>query len=236
MEHLDPGFAAAYRELANVPERSGHLTPRQRALVSLAIDANVTHLDAAGMRRHIRGALDNGATEREVLEVLECCATVSVHAMNFGVPVLFDVLEDRGLIDQSSALSERQCGLRGEFVEKRGYWNATWDKILQLDPDMFAAYIQYSAHPSADRALVALEREFIYIAFDTSATHLYGVGLKLHLENALDLGATTGQLLEIMEIATLIGAKSVTVGAPLLLAETRSPGSADPECGEGDLP
>jgi alkylhydroperoxidase/carboxymuconolactone decarboxylase family protein YurZ len=59
-------------------------------------------------------------------------------------------------------------------------------------------------------------REFIYIAFDTSATHLYRVGLKLHIENALGYGATPQEILEVMEIASVIGMQTVTTGAPIL--------------------
>ena len=32
-------------------------------------------------------------------------------------------------------------------------------------------------------------KEFVYIAFDTAATHLYVKGLKLHIENAIGYGA-----------------------------------------------
>jgi alkylhydroperoxidase/carboxymuconolactone decarboxylase family protein YurZ len=59
-------------------------------------------------------------------------------------------------------------------------------------------------------------REFVYIAFDTSSTHLYRVGLKLHIENALGYGATPQQILEVMEIASVIGIHTVTTGAPIL--------------------
>ena len=58
------------------------------------------------------------------------------------------------------------------------------------------------------------------VAFDTSATHLYRVGLKLHIENALGYGATPQEILEVMEIASVIGMHTVTVGAPILLELT----------------
>lgn len=215
---VDPGFEVVFDRLADVPRQADHLGRRLRALIGLAVDANVTHLDPHGVRRHIREALLAGASPGEVMEVLECSATVSIHAMNVGVPVLDRVLERRGL-RPARELTERQERLKSDFTEQRRYWNATWDSILELDPDLFEAYTDFSAHPWRRDRLSPMVRELIYIAFDTSATHLYEIGLTLHIENALDLGATTEQVLEVMEIATLIGVKSVLVGAPILIEE-----------------
>ncbi len=38
---------------------------------SMALDASITHLDALGMRRHIRVALKLGAIMEQVMEVLQ---------------------------------------------------------------------------------------------------------------------------------------------------------------------
>ena len=223
VRRLDPEFADAYQRMADVPRRTGHLTPRVKAFVGLAVDANVTHLEPEGVRRHVREALAAGATPAEVLEVLECAATVSVHALNVGAPVLRRVLADRGQCAAPAELSPRQRALKDEFTRRRGYWNPTWEAVLELAPDMFEAYTDFSAHPARRGNLSALERELIYIAFDTSATHLYPVGLELHIENALDHGATAAQVVEVMEIAALIGAKAVTVGAAILDEELDLP-------------
>ena len=216
---LAPEFLKSYLRMADVPRRAGHLSPKVRAFIGLALDANVTHLDPDGVRHHIREALDAGATTDEVMEVLECAATVSVHAMNAGLPVLVEVLEERGEREAPTALSPRQEQLKGDFTRQRGYWNPTWEEILELAPDMFEAYTDFSSQPWRTGHLSPLEKELIYIAFDASATHLYRVGLKLHIENALSYGATPDQLIEVMEIAVLIGMKSVLVGAPILLEE-----------------
>jgi len=216
---LDPEFLATYERMADVPRRGGHLTPKMRAFVGLVVDANVTHLDPVGMRSHIREALDAGASREELMEVLECTATVSVHAMNVGVPTLVEVLGERGLRTDPAPLTEYQEKLKDDFTRQRGYWNPTWDEMLELAPEMFDAYTAFSSHPWATGHLTPLEKELVYIAFDTSSTHLYKVGLKLHIENALGYGGTPEQILEVMEVAVLIGMKAVTVGAPILQEE-----------------
>lgn len=68
------------------------------------------------------------------------------------------------------------------------------------------------------------------MAFDASATHLYQPGLKLHMRNALRHGATAEEIMEVLEIASVVGIHAATTAAPLLdkaLAEKAgSPGAA----------
>lgn len=213
---LDPEFLAAYTQFAGVPRRQRHLDDKTRAFVALAVDAAVTHLHPPGIRRHIEAALAAGATRDEIMEVLECTATLAIHAMNMGVPVLVEVLAEQGIRTEAEPLDAEQERMKAEFTRDRGYWNSTWDELLELDPKLFEAYTAFSSHPWKHGTLGPKMREFIYIAFDTSSTHLYRVGLKLHIENALGYGATPQEILEIMEVASLIGMQSVTVGATIL--------------------
>jgi alkylhydroperoxidase/carboxymuconolactone decarboxylase family protein YurZ len=88
--------------------------------------------------------------------------------------------------------------------------------MLDLDPELFAAYTDFSAYPWQHGTLEPKIKEFIYIAFDATATHLYEKGLKLHIENALGYGATAQEILEVMEIASVLGIHAVTSAAPIL--------------------
>jgi len=99
--------------------------------------------------------------------------------------------------------------------------------MLELDPELFAAYTEFSAHPWHHGTLEPKIKEFIYIAFDTAATHLYVKGLKLHIENALGYGATPQEILEVMEIASVLGIHAVTSAAPILAELLRGAQAAD---------
>jgi len=216
---IDPEFLQAYLDFAQVPARKHRLDAKTRALVGLVVNAAVTHLHLPAVRQHIRAALRAGASTAEVMEVLECTATLSIHAMNVGVPVLTEVLAERGARTGPGPLDEYQQRLKADFTANRGYWNATWDEILELDPELFDAYSEFSSYPWKTGSLSPKMREFVYLAFDTSATHLYRIGLKLHIENALGYGATAAEILEVMEIASSIGMQSVTLAVPILLEE-----------------
>lgn len=221
---LDAEFVSRYLDFSAVPWRKNHLDAKTKEFIYIAVDAAATHLFSPGVRQHVKAALGAGATPQEIMEVLECTATLSIHAMNLGVPVLVEVLAERGLRTGPAPLGPHQEGLKADFARNRGYWNATWDELLELDPELFEAYTEFSSHPWKNGTLDPKVREFVYLAFDTSATHLYRVGLKLHIENALGYGATVGEILEVMEIASVIGIHSVMVGAPFVLEEAAAAG------------
>ena len=117
--------------------------------------------------------------------------------------------------------------LKAEFVENRGYWNSFWDDVLELDDVFFSAYTKYSSIPTKNNALSPKVREFIYIAIDASTTHLYLPGLKLHMENALSLGATRDEIAEVLELTSVLGIHTCTLGVPILIEELRELGRGD---------
>jgi alkylhydroperoxidase/carboxymuconolactone decarboxylase family protein YurZ len=114
---------------------------------------------------------------------------------------------------------ERRRALQAEFEAKRGYWHPFWDDVLALDPDFFEAYTQFSSVPWTSGVLEPKVKELIYTAFDVSATHLYEPGLRQHIRNALGYGATREEIMEVIELASVIGIHSAAVGVPILLEE-----------------
>ena len=225
---LDPEFLMAYLNFSAVPWRKNHLDDKVKEFIYIAIDANATHMYLPGVRQHIRAALKLGATPPEIMEVLELSATLGIHAMNIGVPILVEVLQEKGLRDGPAPLDDHQERLKAEFTRTRGYWHAFWDEMLELDPEMFEAYTEFSSVPWRSGTLEPKVKEFVYIAFDTAATHLYTKGLKLHIENAIGYGATPQEILEVMEIAAVLGIHGVTAAAPILLEEMSAAGVSAP--------
>jgi len=146
---LDPPFFKASLHLASVPRRKSHLSTKDQSLISLAVDSAATHLYAPGIRTHVAAALRAGASVAEVVEVVELSSTLGIHACNIGVPLLVEVLREEGRFqeDITRAYDERQEALKEEFTKKRGYWHAFWEDFLRLDPEFFAAYLEFSSVP-----------------------------------------------------------------------------------------
>jgi alkylhydroperoxidase/carboxymuconolactone decarboxylase family protein YurZ len=116
-------------------------------------------------------------------------------------------------------LTERQRALKETFIADRGYWAPFYDGLLTLDTDFFELFLNFSAHPWRTGSLEPKVREFIYIAIDSSTTHLNEPGLRVHLRNALKYGATKEEIMEVYELVSVLGMHTLTLGVPALLDE-----------------
>jgi alkylhydroperoxidase/carboxymuconolactone decarboxylase family protein YurZ len=54
-------------------------------------------------------------------------------------------------------------------------------------------------------SLLPKVKELVYIAIDCTTMQLYVPGLKLHIRNAVRLGATPEEAMEVFEMASLMG-------------------------------
>lgn len=218
----DEDFFEAYLNFSAVPWKNGPLSPKEKELIYVAIDAATTHLYEPGLRIHIRNALKYGATKEEILEVFQLVSVLGIHTCTLGVPVLVDELHQVGQTIADSNLTERQQQLKERFQQERGYWAPLWDELLQLDPDFFEAYLNFSAVPWNKGSLSPKMRELIYIAIDASTTHLYEPGLRVHIRNALKYGATKEEILEVFQLTSVLGIHTCTMGMPVLMEELRA--------------
>ena len=224
---LDAGFLDKYRGLSGHPWREGVLDPKVKELVYIAIDCNTTHLYNKGTRVHINNAFDQGATVEEILEVFELASVLGVHTLTEGVPILVD---EAGRPDEPDAETrERMDDLQAQFEEERGYWSDLWEDILELDPGYFEAYMHFSAHPWNEGALDPKVKEFIYIAIDCNTTHLYNPGTRIHMQNALAYGATREEIMEVFELASVLGIHTMTDSVPILVEEAKKRGKLPEE-------
>jgi alkylhydroperoxidase/carboxymuconolactone decarboxylase family protein YurZ len=90
---LDPAWTEAMIAASLPVYTSGIFTPKLAELLSIAVDASITHMYAPGTRRHIQSALKLGATMEEIMEVLKICVSQGMQASNLGVPILAEELE-----------------------------------------------------------------------------------------------------------------------------------------------
>lgn len=121
--------------------------------------------------------------------------------------------------NDGSELTERQRKLREDFVNARGYWAPFWEGLLETDPDFFEAYLTFSSVPWKNGVLEPKVKELIYTAIDASTTHLYEPGLRQHIRNALGYGATKEEIMEVLELTSVLGIHTCTLGVPVLMEE-----------------
>ena len=94
----------------------------------------------------------------------------------------------------------------------------TLTQFLDEAPQFAEAYRQFAA-AGATGHLSELDVELISVAVNASTTLMHEEALRVHIRNALALGATREQLLEVFELASVIGIHTVTMGMPILLDE-----------------
>ena len=76
------------------------------AFIAIAVDASCTHMYAPGTRRHIRMALELGATKEEIAAVLQLVSVLGIHTCSLGAPILLEelaALESRKLAAAKAA-------------------------------------------------------------------------------------------------------------------------------------
>jgi alkylhydroperoxidase/carboxymuconolactone decarboxylase family protein YurZ len=96
---LDPAWTEKVIAMAIAPAISGALDTKTVELIRIALDASCVHLNAHGVRRHIRRALQAGATKAEITAVLQIASLQGLETMRIGAPILLEELASAGRTD-----------------------------------------------------------------------------------------------------------------------------------------
>lgn len=99
-----------------------------------------------------------------------------------------------------------------------GDWNPFWDSLFELDPDYLEAFLAFRAVPQ-NGPLPQKYKELIFIAINVATTHLWPSGARRHMQNALEAGATKEEILEVIQLTSIMGIHSMTMGVPILMEE-----------------
>ncbi|GME44079.1 Beta-lactamase-like protein [Neofusicoccum parvum] len=122
-----------------------------------------------------------------------------------------------------------QTKLKEQFTTELGEdaWDDGWQSLLQLSPELFEASVKLSAVPRKKRHLSLKVQHLISIAVDSSSTHLYVPGIQTHIKAALKEGATTAEVMEVIELTSTLGIHACNIGVPLLVEVMKEEGIYD---------
>lgn len=219
---LDPTFFEYYSELIAHPHEKAQLEPKVREFMLIAVNAATTQLYHDGIRTHIGNALDYGASFEEVVEVLQRTSGLGIHSITQGVPL---IEKHYGTAPEPMGEDEEaQTQVREKFKRQRGYWSDRWEAVLRIDHEFLNSYTDVSSHPYVSGPLDDVVKEFLSIAYDLSTTNLYTPGADVHIQNALKLGASQEEVMEVLELAAVVGFHTLTESAPVLIEEAAKRG------------
>ncbi|KKK36922.1 hypothetical protein WQ57_16805 [Mesobacillus campisalis] len=208
----DEEFFKIYKKLVSSPYKNNILDAKSRELINVALSSAPTNLSKDTLEVHIENALDQGATEKEILEVFKLVSVLGMHTCAVGVPILVD---ETGKYE-GAELNGRQEELKQKFIEKMGYWHEFRNTLLLNDEHFFESYYEFLTNPWENDVLSPKLKEFIYIAIDSATTHLFDVGIRVHIQSALRLGATFEEIMEVFKLTSAQGVDTFYAGIPIL--------------------
>lgn len=99
---LDAQWTERFMNMATKPMLSGVLDAKTIEFIAIAVDGSCTHMYGPGVRRHIRKALELGATQEEIAAVLQLTSVLGVHTMSLCAPILLEELAARDRANTST--------------------------------------------------------------------------------------------------------------------------------------
>ncbi len=106
----------------------------------------------------------------------------------------------------------------------KGDWNPLWDQLRELDPQFMEAYLAFRSVPHKNGPLPQKYKELIMIAINAATTHLYAPGVRRHMQNALKHGASREEILEVIQLTTVMGIHACNLAIPILMEESARQG------------
>jgi alkylhydroperoxidase/carboxymuconolactone decarboxylase family protein YurZ len=179
------------------------------------MDSVVTQLDRERLVRSLHAALDAGASRDEIVSTIELTSVIGLHSVTVGLPVLFGAspAPDRPLDDDERALVAEMEG-----PDPRPHTiNEMYRSLLCSDAGYLRDFVAVIDHPWSAGVLTPRFIHLVCILIDVVCTHLYEPGLRLHVEQALESGATHEEILEVIQLASATGLRTVEAGFGALL-------------------
>ena len=214
LKRWDPTWSVAVEKVTSNPWQ-GALDRKTAELISVAVNAACTNLNLDGTRRHIKRAIEAGATRDELLMVLKMASLLSIHVCSLGAPILIEEAGTAGVSAKGKSVATPAC----DRMRAAGQWNVAWDAFYEIDPEWTEAFIVCGAPVYAGGILDPKLAELLSIAFDVSFTHMYAPGVRRHVKAALKLGATVEEIMDVFKLCVAQGVQASNMGIPILAEE-----------------
>ena len=221
LREWDPAWAEPCVKMTTNPWTTGVLPRKFIELVSVGLNAACTNLNPDGTRRHIRAALEAGATREEILFVLKCGSVMSIHSCSLGAPILLEEAKAAGVKPAPRAAASRRrpatrCA-RSDNGTRRGIRSSSSIRCGPMN-SLRSPIPMYKSGVMPPK-----EIELLSIAFDASFTHMYAPGTRRHIKAALKAGATMEEIMEVLKLCVVQGVQACNLGVPILAEELERP-------------
>jgi alkylhydroperoxidase/carboxymuconolactone decarboxylase family protein YurZ len=216
LREWDPTCADLLVNVSTNPWTNGILPIKTIELICVALNAACTNLQPNATRRHIRAALEAGATREELALTLKLGFGLAIHSCSLGAPILLQEAKAAGV---KAAPKKVGATPACDTMKAIGQWNTAWDPFFELDPLWTDQFFAFGASIYQGQVFTQKEIEFFSIALDASYTHMYEPGTRRHIKTALKLGATMEEIMEVLKLCVVQGVEACNLGVPILAEE-----------------
>src|SRR5512140_2070184 len=125
------------------------------------------------------------------------------------------------------AMGTADDALWAEFSSHEGDVAPVWRELRAACPEFFAAYANFAAVPFRRGGLDAKTRELVMVAINAAVTHLNKDGIRRHVSRALRHGARREEILEVLQLVSVLGIHAISIGFPALQDVATAAGRTD---------
>ena len=218
LREWDPHGTDLLVKVSTNPWSNGVLPLKTIELICVALNVACTNLQPNGTRRHIRAALEAGATREELLTVFKMGFGLAIHSCSLGAPILLEEAKAAGV---KATPKDPPATPACDTMRAIGQWNTAWDPFFELDPLWTDQFFAFGASIYQGGVFTQKDIELFSIALDASFTHMYAPGTRRHIKTALKLGATMEEIMEVLKLCVVQGVEACNLGVPILAEELR---------------
>ena len=229
LEEWDPAWAEACKKMSANPWENGVLNRKLIELICVGLNATCAKMDAEGTRRHIRAALDAGATRDEILCVLKYATAMAIDPCAAGFRAVCKEASAPEMDQLSDANRERLKKAGGvtrsvDDLRELGLWKSEWDILLILDPIWTDEFVLTGLSIYTSGVLSRKDISLLSVALDSSFTHMDSTVTERHINNAVRAGATIYEIMDVLKLCVSHGVATCNLAVPILAEEMTKQG------------
>jgi alkylhydroperoxidase/carboxymuconolactone decarboxylase family protein YurZ len=185
-------------------------------------------LYATAIWDHTTSALAAGATKQEIFEVCGLSHLLGLHALTLGAPIMSKLTAKTDICGAGYDVHDDKVRIKQEFVDRCGFWPEAFTILLELDQSFFHDETEFSSFSYSElRALQPENRELVMCALKLANIDPDARDTEIHMHSALKLGVTPDEIVEMLEITSLMGIHGVTRSKSMV--DQRSHAKTEPD-------
>jgi alkylhydroperoxidase/carboxymuconolactone decarboxylase family protein YurZ len=211
MLSVSPAFVEQYARYAGYPARTGPLSERMVELIYVALDASSSHLFESGLTTHMRRALEVGATQADIVDVLHLVAVQGVACVGQAAELL-----DECFGPQEGAPAAPDAALQAR-AERLGPAHAlALRSLVRHDPGYAEVLLDFVEQGRPTTGLSPAERSLVQLALHACFTASNPEAVRQILATAKDQGLQRADLLQAIQLGAHLAVHGSALGAKVL--------------------